>query len=420
MDYAIELLILSGLLVLSVGAGLAAGLDVAADEGRAAEPEAGPSIATADAAADPFSTRLVRTVLLLDAAALALIAIGAAMVDAAWEGGPPVWTGVATMFAFEAAVDIALAVVVARRPATAPQAWVLRVVAVYWLGIGLLAALTTGWGSFYLNTPAGQAVRQLLGVDPYQWVGAAVLLGPVLLLLAGLGVFNRHGSRVASSEAPRPRGSVRMAAARIGVAALLVVSIVPVWATFATAAAIAMGGCAPSWLVPSDPVFCVTAYAGYRTVTVSGQTSLPDGSLVSIWVEDGQSSEMATVHDGTFSFASSVSGSTSADTLVTVEFAITNLLQTDQGSIAGPRQPQAVTDRYGSNGARLSGPTAIWTTEREWHLGDDGDAEPIHVLDVRFECPRLNRGSHDTGCRMGEPPPQTEFGARQVGPRGMR
>jgi hypothetical protein len=411
MGYRTELLILAGFLALFVIAGLVAGAEIAADAKPAGDAKPAPSI---PAAANSRLIRLLRTILLLNAAALALIAVGAAMVNAASEGDPPILSHGAALFAFEAAVDVALAALVARRPESARLAWVLRLVAVYWLAIGLLAVIATGWDPIYLETPDMQVARQLLGIDPFLWVEAAVLLGPVLLSLASIRGVDPGVSSADASAPPRRRGSVRTVAARIGTAVLLIASLSTIWMTIATAAAIGMGGCAPTWLVPSDPVFCVTAEAGYRTVIVSGRTSLPDGSLVSIWVNSAPENadpEIATVRGGTFLFTASTMGPNTENTAVTVEFVTLNLVESADGPVAGPsQQPKSVTDRYGSDGARLSGPTAIWTPGREWHSDDDDDTEPIHVLDVRFECPSLDAGSHDTWCRIGQPPPQTEFG----------
>ena len=367
----IELVVLTGLLALFVRLGLAAGSDADGDQdqdrGQAADPTQARTAAAATAQRSRPLVRVLRTALLLDAGAVALIAMGASMVDQGGDGSAYSWSPPAAYFAFQAVANFLFAIVVASRPWTAAHAWVLRLVGGLWLILGGLCVLlvTVGNALPSFDIPADQAIRDMLGMDPTRLVGIAALAAPSLLWAASFGSSHRRGLMADAEQLEPARLSRRAVAGRVAAVAAVVASSLLAWPLAATAATIELGGCAPTWLVPSDPMFCVTASTNGRTLTVSGQAGLPDGSLVSIRIDRspdyGDPQDVAVVRNA-FHFAESVHTSGADHVSVTVEFIIAARVRGNSGDwkVGPSRQPQSVVDRYGSDGAGLSGPSALW------------------------------------------------------------
>ncbi len=124
-------------------------------------------------------------------------------------------------------------------------------------------------------------------------------------------------------------------------------------------AAAILGQCAPPWLAGTDPQICLNAQISQGILFVSGNTSLTDGAVIQVWADDygtgpdehwGTDSAGLSVTGGTFTQSFDVSDWGPGTVTVTALFEI------------GSGQPQAVIDRYGPNGERLSGPDVVLDT----------------------------------------------------------
>ncbi len=113
-----------------------------------------------------------------------------------------------------------------------------------------------------------------------------------------------------------------------------------------------LGQCAPSWLTGTDPQLCINASIAQRVLTVSGTTSLADGSIVQLLAEDdGVGGGYWTA--GPIDVA--VSGGSFRRTFDVSDWGAGTIVVTVQFAICGD-QPQAVIDRYGGDGSGLRGP----------------------------------------------------------------
>ena len=134
--------------------------------------------------------RIRRAALLVIAAALAVLGSAAAAAAGAFarltDQGYPIEPA-ALLFALEAAVDLALLLVVALPSWSARRAWAIRAIGLYWLcaAAPILILADAGSGS---PPPAGTANDALLlGMAPILWEVAAVLAPAVLLWVASIG-----------------------------------------------------------------------------------------------------------------------------------------------------------------------------------------------------------------------------------------
>ena len=367
MGILVALVVLTALLGLFVAVGLAAGARNADGSSDAAPALDGQVNAPADAPAKPAGQliRLLRSAILIDAAVVAMIVVGACLFSTSSVetfGGETSGGETAIPFAYQAAVDLLLAVVVFLRPWTLRKAWVLRFVSVLWLLIGVPFVLLSSVGYALDEIPDGQPLY--LGVSFSLLLVAGVLSGPLLLWLATLGGVGRErSSERPGAELRLPIDHLRrhVNLGRVAAMAALVASILPIWPLAGMATTFWLGGCAPAWLVASDPVFCVTSSVQGRTLVISGQTTLPDGSTVLVRTGDQSEDTSVTVRGGSFSFQSDISSGHAGPLLVAVQFVVAPLVDSDEGAVVGPSdQPKAVVDRYRSDGAGLTGPTAIW------------------------------------------------------------
>jgi hypothetical protein len=116
-------------------------------------------------------------------------------------------------------------------------------------------------------------------------------------------------------------------------------------------AASMMGQCSPGWLTGADPQLCVNAAVTQNNLVVTGTTSLPDGAIIEISVEESvgvrywsSGTVDVTAAGGSFGRTFDVSSWSSGTAIVTARFAVT------------VDQPQAIIDRYHADGSGLSGP----------------------------------------------------------------
>jgi hypothetical protein len=310
----------------------------------------------------PLKLRITRTALLAVAAFMAVLSAEASLV-AGWQQDPSTGRAGALVFLLEGAVDLALALFVLMPAWTLRRVWVLRLVAICWLVVGPVALVFT--------IGSGPLATFYFGLGPDMWAALAVVVGAALVWLSSLG-----GETVAEA-APQPAAetaAAKSAAAKsapaptlapqssrmppthwrgivTGVALASLVAISS-WPLAQFAGINALGGCAPQWLVPGNPGFCVSGHLDGQTLTISGQTTLPDGALVEVTV----SSDNATpsdppvqlrvpVKDGAFRATFDLSRRSGS---VTVAAAL---------HLAG--QPEAVSQSYGADGHALTGPTAL-------------------------------------------------------------
>jgi hypothetical protein len=116
-------------------------------------------------------------------------------------------------------------------------------------------------------------------------------------------------------------------------------------------AASTMGQCSPGWLTGADPQLCLNATANQGNLVVTGTTSLPDGSIIELSVEESLGFQYwttgpvdVTVADGAYSGSFDVSAWASGTAVVTARF------------VVSVDQPQSIVDRYHGDGSGLSGP----------------------------------------------------------------
>jgi hypothetical protein len=309
-----------------VGVGLAIG---ASAEG----PDPGPPLQS------PRSTRVTRAALLAIAAFLAILGAEAAAVGA-WLEDPSTGRAEALIFLLEGLVDLGLIVLVLRPAWTLRRLWVVRLVAVCWLVIGPPAlVLTIGRGplmSFYL------------GVGPDMWAIFSVVVGAALVWLASLG----GGAAVGAAE---PAAAVAPIRPRVVLGAIVLACLVAVssWPMAQFAGLLTMGGCAPEWLVPSNPHYCVTANVSAGTLTVTGDTTLADGALIDVTLTsdehplvDRHAPQRVVVAGGKFKAEFDVSRDHPGPVTLTAAF-----------SPVG--QPSAVVMQLGVKGIAITGANAV-------------------------------------------------------------
>jgi hypothetical protein len=292
----------------------------------------------------PLTLRLTRAALLATAAFLALLGAEAAMV-AGWLDDPDARYAQAAVFVLEGATDLVLAALMLMPAWSLRRVWVLRLVSVCWFVVGPpVLALTFGGGpraSFYL------------GLGPDSWSVIAFVVGTGLVWLSSLGGRAPAAPTVATASpvesAPASRSLSRPGHGRGIVTGVVLASLVAVsaWPLAQFTGVNAMGGCAPDWLVPGDPTFCVSGHVDGGKLTVSGRTTLPDGAVVDITEPGGGllTARRLVVADGMF-------GAT-IDLLGRHGVPITVVATMRMGV-----QPAAVVARYGSDGHAIAGPAA--------------------------------------------------------------
>jgi hypothetical protein len=309
--------------------------------------DAGPALG------NPVRVRLGRAALLATAAYLAVLGAEAALVAGAADS-PGNGRTEATVFILEGLTDLLLVAAVLLPAWTLRRIWVLRLIAVCWLGVGLPALL--------LTFGAGPLGAFYLGLGPTPWAAVAVFIGAGLVWsssLLGPGEPALSGPVPASNPRPevleprRPRPPTRWRGIVTGVALASLVAV-SLWPAAQFAGVLAGGGCAPGWLLPSDPEFCVSVAQGGELATVSGRTTLPDGALVDLQEGgmisdtgmDRPSSQRVAVANGQFEATFDLSRRSAGSFMATAEVRMSG-------------QPPAVIARYGSTGQGLSGP-AVW------------------------------------------------------------
>ena len=309
----------------------------------------------------PLKIRATRAALLAIAALMAVLAAEAALV-AGWQQDPSTGRAEALVFLLEGAVDLALAFFVLMPAWTLRRIWVLRLVSVCWLVVGP-ATLVITFGS-------GPLATFYLGLGPDMWAVLSVVVGVALVWLSSLGLpaaAEPAATEVAAAESAGQRPSTpapaltpqpsrlppthwRGIVTGVALASLVAISS---WPLAQFVGINAMGGCAPQWLVPGNPAFCVSGRLDGRMLTVSGQTTLPDGALVDIAVSSDDlaiseppSAQRVSVNGGTFEATFDLSRRRSGSVTVTAAL-----------HMAG--QPAAVAQSYGTDGHALTGPTAL-------------------------------------------------------------
>src|SRR5450759_2525354 len=301
-----------------------------------------------------LKVRTTRAALLAVAAFMAVLGAEAALV-AGWQQDPSTSRTEALVFLLEGAVDLALAFFVLMPAWTLRRIWVLRLVSVCWLVVGP-AALVTTFGS-------GPLATFYLGLGPDMWAAFSVVVGAALVWLSSLGLPGVAEPAAESAAEPRstPVPAVTPQPSRMppthwrgivsGVALASLVAISS-WPLAQFAGTNAMGGCAPQWLVPGNPAFCVSGRLDGRMLTVSGETTLPDGALVDIavssddFVSEQPSAQRASVNGGKFEATFDLSRRRSGSVTATAAL-----------HLAG--QPATVALSYGTDGHALTGPTAL-------------------------------------------------------------
>jgi hypothetical protein len=284
---------------------------------------------------------------------MAVLGAEAALV-AGWQQDPSTGRAEALVFLLEGAVDLALAFFVLMPAWTLRRIWVLRLVSVCWLVVGP-AALVITFGS-------GPLATFYLGLGPDMWAAFSVVVGTALVWLSSLGL--PAVAEVAAEPAAEPRSTPAPAltpqpsrmppthwrgiVTGVALASLVAISS---WPLAQFAGINAMGGCAPQWLVPSDPGFCLSGQLdGQMLLIVYGQTTLPDGAIVSLSatsddaaVGDPLSEQHLTVSGGKFQATFDLSRRRSGSVTVTAAL-----------HLAG--QPAAVAQSYGADGHAMTGP----------------------------------------------------------------
>ena len=194
----------------------------------------------------------------------------------------------------------------------------------------------------------GPSQPEILGLAAGLVLGIALLAGPIAMGVAALvDVGHRRGvmtSRVAALGA---------LAACVGL----------VWPLTTASATLAFGSCAPGWLVGSDPVLCVRYSEDADSIVVSGETDLPDGTVLLLERGDLDLTEKAdatkiVVKDGQIAGRTPRSGPST----LRVVFRVAPWHNADGEDLvlAASDQPQAVIDRFGRDGAGIRGPYAGW------------------------------------------------------------
>lgn len=302
--------------------------------------------------------RITRAALLATAALLNLLGAQAAFVAGSVDD-PTTGRAEATVFLLEGAANLCLTLVVLMPAWTLRRVWVLRLIAVCWLVVGLPAlVLTFGQGplvSFYL------------GFGPDAWAVFAVLVGVVLVWLSSLG----GGHEIESLGQPAAETAPSAAAARrppappthwrgiVNGVALACLIALSAWPLAQFTGFNVLGSCAPGWLVPSDPDFCVSGALQGHTLTISGRTTLADGAVVDLSVRGGfaetasvETSSLVIVNtqvavkNGRFEAAFNISGSPL--------FSFDSIVAT--ATVRMDEQPSAVIKHYGSDGHNMAGP----------------------------------------------------------------
>jgi hypothetical protein len=282
---------------------------------------------------------------------MAVLGAEAALV-AGWQQDPSTGRAEALVFLLEGALDLALAFFVLMPAWTLRRIWVLRLVSVCWLVVGPVVLVLT-FGS-------GPLATFYLGLGPDLWAAFSVVVGAALVWLSSL------GSVAVAEPAAEPRSTPAQAltpqpsrmppthwrgiVTGVALASLVAISS---WPLAQFAGVNTMGGCAPQWLVPGNPDFCVSGRLDGQMLTVSGQTTLPDGALVDIAVSSDDvaiseqpSAQRVSVNGGKFGATFDLSRRRSRSVTATAAL-----------HLAG--QPAAVALSYGTDGRTLTGPTAL-------------------------------------------------------------
>jgi hypothetical protein len=304
--------------------------------------------------------RITRAALLATAALLSLLGAQAALVAGSGDD-PAAGRAEAIVFLLEGAANLCLTLIVLMPAWTLRRIWVLRLVAVCWLVVGAPALV--------LTVGRGPLVSFYLGFGPDGWAAFAVLVGAVLVWLSSLGGGREVESKARPAPEPEPVAAATTAppgrrppappthwrgiVSGVALACLVAVSA---WPLAQFAGFNALGGCAPGWLVPSDPEFCASGAFEGQILTISGHTTLADGAVVDLSVQ-GEFAEAASavignrqvaVKNGRFEATFAVAG----NPIVHYESIVAT------ATVRMDEQPSTVIKRYGSDGHGMVGPSA--------------------------------------------------------------
>jgi len=308
-------------------------------------PDPGPPVRS------PLTRRVTRTALLATAAYMAVMGAEAALVAGSRQD-PLTGRAEAIVFGLEAAADVALAAFVLMPAWTLRRVWVLRLVSACWLVVGPVALVVT--------MGAGPLVSFYLGLGPDAWAAISVVAGIVLVWLASLGGGDVADTAAAAADATPAAGAALPVQPALppthwrGIVTGLALAVLVASTSWPLAQFLGvnvLGACAPHWLLPGNPDFCVTGRVNAQDVIlVSGQTTLPDGAVVSVSATGDDlpattppAIQIATVGGGQFDASFDVSG-------------LHGHAITVVASVTMRGQPSVVTQTYGADGAALSGP----------------------------------------------------------------
>ena len=304
--------------------------------------------------------RITRAALLGIAVLLNLLGAQAALVAGSGDD-PSAGRAEAIVFLLEGVANLGLTLVVLMPAWSLRRMWVLRLLAVCWLVVGAPALV--------LTVGRGPLVSFYLGFGPDAWAAFAVVVGAVLVWLSSLGgghevePTGRPAPETAPVAAVAPSSPARRPPAPpthwrgivsgVALACLVALSI---WPLAQFTGFNALGGCAPGWLVPSDPEFCVSGALEGHILTISGRTTLPDGAVIDLSVKSGfvdtastvVGNEQVAVKSGRFegTFAVPINPALRDDTIVAT------------ATVLMDEQPAAVKKHYGSDGRAMAGPAA--------------------------------------------------------------
>ncbi len=186
----------------------------------------------------------------------------------------------------------------------------------------------------------------------------------------------------------------------LGVAWILVVGLPFVRIAWSFAAG--SGSTPLDLLLPSNPKFRLSTSVDGLVVTGRGETSLPDGSHVSMWATfEGDAPGIhisdpaeAIVTEGSFAASFDLSGWPAGNVAVNALFEI------------DPSQPTEVTTRYGVKGERLSGARVVYDDNEERWAVQDWQTTWVGVRVAATAAPSrraaANAGTfHETGPMTG-------------------
>jgi hypothetical protein len=274
----------------------------------------------------------LRAFLLCEAMAVGVVGVELGL----WWGLP----SVVLFFAVQVVTCAVLAGLGLRKPGNV-WPWTTGLLAGVWFVAGIPVAITDA-----LNELAGPGGGVLLGTSEPLIMGLLLFGGPLLLLAASL-----VGSGTLARRRPHKGIAVTLGLFSCAILA---------WPVSSATAALTVGGCAPEWLVPSDPYLCVRTTLANDSLEVSADTSLPDGSVVLLergdflLMEDAEATRLV-VSDGRIEGHIAVPNR--ATLYLVLRIAPWTPYQGDDDYLvlAKSDQPEAVVSRYGQDGSGLTG-----------------------------------------------------------------